>query len=206
MAKDAKRKSEVDVGEPVEEERAPDPKILVIVGSAKNYQADYDALPDVYKTADVMVINEVAIQWTGRMDYWASLHGEKFKGWLREQSWRGGDSIVPKMITGNSAGQFEGVRDFVEASGGLVTSAMFPNQKTGGSSGLFAVKVALVDLSYAAVVLCGVPMDEEQEHFNYDGAWTDANPSRKGWEQVASELRSKVSSMSGWTKEQFGEP
>ena len=74
-----------------------------------------------------------------------------------------------------------------------------------GSSGLFATKVALIDLNYDSVVLCGIPMTETP-HIDRPKNWRQANGFRKNWLRLSDETKSRIKSMSGWTKEQFGGP
>lgn len=73
-----------------------------------------------------------------------------------------------------------------------------------GSSGLFAVKVALA-LRFNRIVLCGVPMDL-RGHFFDARPWRERDRYADVWSKNAAALRLHVRSMSGWTRELLGAP
>ncbi len=79
------------------------------------------------------------------------------------------------------------------------------NVDWGGSSGLFAVQVALRN-GYRKIILCGVPLTAEERHFERHEMWQSAISFRAGWTRHKNEISPYVRSMSGWTLEQFGEP
>jgi hypothetical protein len=81
----------------------------------------------------------------------------------------------------------------------------FEGETDGGSSGLFALKVALVDLGYDRAVLCGIPMDTQKHFFGGDD-WRSATSHRLGWEQAFPVIKDKVRSLSGYTERKFGRP
>lgn len=68
-----------------------------------------------------------------------------------------------------------------------------------GSSGLYAVKYAL-SIGAKEVVLAGVGMDI-LPHYYGGGEWTECLRFRGAWEAVASQLRGRVTSLGGWTRE-----
>lgn len=72
-----------------------------------------------------------------------------------------------------------------------------------GSSGLFMVKVAR-ELGYTHIILCGIPMTIEGEHFARGQRWNAAPAFQRGWDHVRGKLRPFVRSMSGWTRDTFG--
>lgn len=79
------------------------------------------------------------------------------------------------------------------------------DQATSGSSGLFAVRVAL-ELGFDRIVLCGVPMQKEQGRLDGIVRWSGAEAFKKGWQQALPHLRDTTRSMSGWTKQLLGAP
>lgn len=75
-----------------------------------------------------------------------------------------------------------------------------------GSTGLFCVKV-MREHGFTHIILCGVPMTVEANHFVREGQpWNAALGFRRGWIARLNQLRPYVRSWSGWTREQFGEP
>ena len=86
------------------------------------------------------------------------------------------------------------------------TEFRFPGQTGTGSSGLFALKVALVDLGFDRAVLCGVPISEMAGHVTNGPVWGDAPHYREAWTEAAPEIIGRARSMSGWTRDLLGAP
>lgn len=138
----------------------------------------------------VFAVNNIGIDWP-HVDVWASLHPEAVENWC---------------------GLGRGLQ--LRANAGLnrpETWAHKPYRGVdrstpdwGGSSGLFAVKVAL-EAGFDEIVLAGIPMSETP-HFYTDRPWNHAPRYRRAWEARIEELRPVLRSMSGWTKEMFGAP
>ena len=83
----------------------------------------------------------------------------------------------------------------------------------GGSSALWATELALTELGFSHVILCGCPLEGADKlcasgegvlrgEVHPDGY----NVYRRPWEIMAPELLGRVSSMSGWTRAVFGAP
>ena len=75
----------------------------------------------------------------------------------------------------------------------------------GGSSGLFAVKIAR-ELGYGKIVLCGVPMQAEAKHFLRKRIWRAAFVHAHAWRAHYAEIAPFVRSFSGYTAELLGVP
>lgn len=159
-------------------------RALVIGGAS----CAWDDLRALGSWGDVRIaVNDMASVYPHRIDHIATLHAEKLIRWTAERERRGGNM------------------DFVtwgrpEKPGTDRTLAGW----TSGSSGLFAVGVAL-ELGAEQVVLAGVPMDP-QPHFFNEAEWPEFRLYRKAWERRADALRGRVFSMSGWTRELLGSP
>jgi len=82
----------------------------------------------------------------------------------------------------------------------------FPGQSDTGSSGLFALKVALTDLGFDCALLCGIPMAPVTGHFFDAAPWTGAGAHQLGWKQALPAIRDRARSMSGWTQHLLGAP
>jgi hypothetical protein len=74
-----------------------------------------------------------------------------------------------------------------------------------GSSGLFLTKIAR-EQGYTHIILCGVPMTVEAEHFVRHQRWNSAPGFVRGWVKHETALRPYVRSMSGWTQSVYGAP
>lgn len=79
-------------------------------------------------------------------------------------------------------------------------------QDWAGSSGLLGTKVALLELNYDRIILCGVPMTMEGRHFRRHAEWGASMPFRRGWEHNLHHLTERVRSCSGWTEKLLGAP
>jgi predicted SAM-dependent methyltransferase len=75
----------------------------------------------------------------------------------------------------------------------------------GGSTGLFAIQVALRE-GHQKVILCGVPMTVDGSHYIRHQKWQSAIAFRQSWVRFKNDLAPHLRSMSGWTAEQYGEP
>lgn len=76
----------------------------------------------------------------------------------------------------------------------------------GGSSGLFALKIAREEEKHDHIILCGVPMKTDAKHFVRRINWTACEAFLRGWRAHTNDLRPYVRSMSGWTRELLGAP
>jgi hypothetical protein len=136
----------------------------------------------------VIATNDAGTVYPHRIDAWATLHPEKLVGW-RLDRWRNGGNgdyltwsrrnpeLVDRILTGW-------------------------NQ---GSSGMFAVGVAL-EMGAERVILAGVPMQAEAAHFFDPAPWDAVHHHRDAWEKRADQMRGRVVSCSGWTRELLGGP
>lgn len=138
-------------------------------------------------TGLTVATNDAGAFYPGILDIWATLHPEKLFSWTEERARRGGNDDYEVWAWPGSAG---------------VTRAHRPTWSAAGSSGLYAVEVAL-ELGAEQIVLAGVPMDA-QPHVTGGEAWAHADDHRGAWLESASRLRGRVTSLSGWTRELLG--
>lgn len=175
-------------------------RTAIIVGSAATVWDDLNNLPSEYHGSDYIVINQLAAEWRRDAVAWCSLHGELLPFWATQRH-KNGLPTIPRIFTGKSGGDFSNAKLVVTD----VVEALFPRQSVGGSSGLFALKVALIDLGYDRAILCGIPMTASP-HFNKAQDWADAQSFRDGWMQALPSIQNKAFSMSGWTRHLLGPP
>lgn len=124
----------------------------------------------------VIGVNAAAIEF-GPVDYHVSLHGPEYVGrkaatFVTHKKCKGADIITPYA---------------------------FRKHGPSGSSGLYGVKFALVDLGCDEVVIAGIGMDFAP-HFNREEIWKPTG-FRTAWVEALPLLRGKVTSLGGWTAE-----
>lgn len=161
-------------------------KPILILGGAGCVWDDVKSLGDW--PHPVAAVNDVGARWPGKLTFWASLHPRKFKQWERDRELAGHPSGYAKYA--NTCGR--PLVDYVVAD-------------WGGSSGLFAVKIAL-DLGFDRVVLAGIPMEAADGHFFDKAKWAECEKYKKGWLKHQKAIAPYVRSCSGWTKALLGGP
>jgi hypothetical protein len=183
------------------------PRVALVLGGAADVHDDIEAALRFGEYAGVVACNDIAAQWPGYLDAMVTLHPEKLEGWLNARSALG---YVPpaRVFLKTEWREKRGapVTSRVEPLAADETDYRFPGQANSGSSGLFAVKVALVDLGFDKVVCCGVPMSPEGSHYVRQKRWPGALNMQRGWTEAMPEIKAQVRSMSGWTMEKLGAP
>lgn len=171
-------------------------KRCLILGGALNVFEDVERALDLAPFDGVIAAKRVGVQWPGRLDAWASLHGDMF---------------IKDIADRAAAGLPQAVRHFVYEDEPLLHDLFerlpyrFEGQTLSGSSGLFAVKVALA-LGYDRNVLCGMPLVREGGKIEKGPLWDGAQSFRTGFVQARRHIAPFVRSMSGWTKLELGAP
>lgn len=179
-----------------------EPNTCFILGSAACVFTDYENAVKDYGYQNVILVNDMGLEFAGAAVAWATLNGEQFPRYLKQREAKGYPAI-PRLFTGLSAGDFDVVK---RTATDIVEAKFLPEQQVGGSSGLFAVKVAIADLGYERAILCGIPMTIDQAHLTDPALWNDAPSFYAGWRQALPHIKGKVFSMSGWTKNLLGSP
>lgn len=158
----------------------------------------------------VVACNEAGTLWPRDLDAWVSLHCRYFKekGWRQERA----DKGYPEAK--RHFGHLEAFRGSLAQSRYLTpdiekTDYRVTPEARSGSSGLFAAKVALIDLGFDRAVLCGIPMTPEP-HFTGRDNWVRKNGSaegfRRAWIDCPQSFLDRMRSMSGWTRILLGGP
>lgn len=87
------------------------------------------------------------------------------------------------------------------------TDYLFPGQTSSGTSGLFALKVALIDLGFDRAVLCGMPMRDDGAHLrDANEPWLGETMHWAGWLEAYPQIKARARSMGGRTAELLGRP
>lgn len=168
----------------------------VILGGANTVFSDLDRFLDGGGTADhVIAVNHVGFAYPGRVDIWATLHPELMDQWLRTRAAAG--YALPKFLAAH--------RELNSHESQVInypSAYVLISQDRGGSSGLLATYVAM-QMWPDPVVLCGLPYEDDKAHFYSDVHWTGASQYRNAWFRDRAVLETRVSSMSGWTRDLF---
>lgn len=160
--------------------------VALVLGGSPDLAKDVEAYKGPVDA--VIACNEAGFWWKGNLKAWVSLHPEYFQKWSTERKARG------YRTTEILASHRSLTPPIPEPPLGLVTKPNFKGQPLGGSSGLFAAKVALQDLGYRHCVLAGIPLLEGYDHF------------RSPWLEVPAKHLNRMRSMSGWTRGLLGRP
>jgi hypothetical protein len=172
--------------------------VALVLGGAARVWADVAEASEFGPYAGVVACNHLGIAYPAVLDAWASLHPEDFGVWT---AMRARKALPPhKALYGQ-----HGSAHTTEKADVRYTDLCLPGQRTNGSSGLFAAKVALIDLGFDRVVFCGVPMDDEP-HFHGEHGFPHAPKHRPGWFEALPYLADRARSMGGWSAELLGRP
>ena len=170
--------------------------VALVLGGAACVWDDVRAFEEFgIAPAIVVACNDVLAAWKGPLTAVCSLHPDKLDGWLRKRARAGLPEPEYAFADAMKA----------DAWGFDSTPYRFAGQTSSGSSGLFALKVALEDLGASRAVLCGIPMDT-QSHFFDAAGWQAARRHVAGWRQAMPLIKDRARSMSGWTRDMLGGP
>lgn len=163
----------------------------VVLGGAGGVWEELTALnamagnkPDI-----VVACNDAGAIYPGRLDGWATLHHEKLTSWR-------------KLRAAHDYRCFTIQREWHHGEDVEIVP-----ERWKGSSGLYAVQIAMQQFGADRIVLCGVPLWPANGHFfSPSKEWPEAELYRRGFQAALSVIRDPVRSMSGWTRELLGAP
>lgn len=171
-------------------------KLAIILGGAKNVFDDLSKVEalgvDIGSTA-IIATNHAGRDWPGPLLAWASFHAELFPSWLAVRRAEGMPEPDTLWTTDRPLGPIP------------ISIPITGVENWKGSSGLLAVTVGL-HMGFDRLILCGVPMDPDEEHYDRAGRWTDAGNYRGAWLARRDDMAGKVRSASGWTRTILGAP
>lgn len=149
-----------------------------------NYVIDY-----------TIAINKSIEDFPGSIDIAASLHPEKMGDWLDIRETR--EYSAPKLVVGHRDSKYIN----------KVIDYKWPEMSYSGSSGLYAVKIALDYLKADRIILAGVPMTSAAHYYKKPGSLWGAHIDYWGaWNEVLPRIKDCVRSYSGKTRELLGSP
>lgn len=169
-------------------------RTAIVLGGGHSLFDDVAKIPIKYQGA--IACNDAGVWWPRRLDAWVTLHPEHFERWVARRSMLGNPKA--DCLVAHSRGSRHVQLD-------LETDFRLPGMKTSGSSGLFAAKVALIDLGFDRVLFCGVPLSKTP-HFFDKTLWDCSEQYQQEWSLIPAEWKERMRSMSGWTRDFLGGP
>jgi hypothetical protein len=184
-------------GRPIQVPVLPVPKpksnqVAVVIGGAENVFDEWRQAKELCEEALVdpvtFVTNDSIPLFPDHIDHAVTLHPDKYeREWRDARTARGLDP--PGIVWAHRRHK--------------VANRDTPDW--GGSSGLFAIKVAL-EIGFDKIILCGVPMTLEAGHVVRKAPWRACDQFRRAWGRHQRELTNHIRSFSGWTRTTFGPP
>ncbi len=173
-------------------------KRCLVLGSALCMQYDLDRALQMADFHGVVAAKGAGLFYPGRLDGWVSLHPDRMLAARTIRASKGyPEAEVHFGYPLRSA--CEGIDVWYEYK--------FEGQKRSGSSGLFAVRVALDYFHFDQVVMCGVPMLKDQGRLDDNRpTWQGENAFKQGFEEAMPAFKDRVRSMGGWTAMKVGLP
>lgn len=176
-------------------------KSCVVLGGAACVWDDLETAKEFGPFDATIAINDMLAHYQGEIDFAVSLHPEKYTEWMAGRDAKGYSR--PKAFVAHDGNTQMGRNNPFPVD--IVMDYRWPGMGGSGSSGLFAVKVA-IEQGFDRIVLCGVPMDGAQPHFFDNIAWTEVNAFTEAWGVARPFIQDVTRSMSGQTKEWLGYP
>lgn len=170
-------------------------KSVLIIGRGAGVWDEVAAAKKLFTPDLTVAINIAGRDYPHAFDHWVTYHPEQYPGWIttrQEAGYPGGMTLWTAIFEGHHLG----------------SHLKLPLQYVacdGGSSGYLAVVLSEGPLRGDRIVLCGIPLTDTPR---YDDVrpWEEVEPYRKTWIEALPRLKTKVRSMSGWTREQLGAP
>lgn len=178
--------------------------IAAVLGSATNGLAELETLRSLAPVSAVYAVNDAAADYPGPLAAFVTLHPEKLgPGTLSNGS--PSPNWHARRFHVDSSHKCEYIAHCEHPLVTRVVEYRWPGMNGSGSSGLFAVKVAL-EKPEQRVVLCGVPMDAMRAHFNNTLPWFEVDSFWAAWSIALPYIKDRVRSMSGHTAQLLGMP
>jgi hypothetical protein len=162
--------------------------LALILGGAACVWDDAKAALELVRPDLFVAVNDMIAKWPGNLDAVASLHPHNLPRWLAARRDAGFDP--PGEVWSH-----------IRAPAVTKTTSDWR-----GSSGLFAVKIALIEHACSGAILAGVPMDRSENFARPGKPWPDAHAFYPGWSARKRDIEKRARSMSGWTRLLLGAP
>ena len=177
-------------------------RVALVLGSAARVWSDAAAASELGSYQGATGCNDLGVVWPAPLDAWVSQHADLFRRYVAQREARG---LPPHRRILAVPGARSEPRLSPAVTG--FTEHTFPGQTSSGTSGLFALKVALIDLGFDRAVLCGIPMQDAAAHLrDADAPWVGETMHWAGWLEAYPQIKDRARSMSGRTAELLGRP
>jgi hypothetical protein len=191
--------NDITINTPPVEYDGTDSPDMIILGGGKTVWEDYFSARSIMPESQIMCVNDIGGQFkVEQIHHMVSLHTGFF--------------VATKLLR-REKGMLKGyVNHFTKASPGV--DVVWRMQNVGGTSGLFATKVAIA-MGAQHIILCGIPMDNTGHYFdppdatkNHTAKFSKNRCNLAPWIDMKKSKRvmSKVRSMGGHTAGIFGKP
>lgn len=173
----------------------------LVVGCGQRVWRDVEKAQDLCEFDSYYVIKLAGVHWDGGYFTWITLHPEFMASYKEERAKKGLHSyyevVAPLHDEVGRHGKHQCDRHI---------TYRWPTMNASGSSGLFAVKIALDD-GHDRVVLAGVPMHEGDGHFVRKQPWKARDSFMGPWTSHLHCFKEKTRSLSGgFTEQLLGKP
>lgn len=166
---------------------------LVLGGANCVHKEAKEAIAQFGEPDQIVAVKDIGIEWP-KVDHWVSYHVDRMP---RELGMRAKLGLPPP----GHIWTYQGVK------APTLPIPVHYYKIRGGSSGLLGALVAIKVCDKA--VLAGVPMDPTQRHYHNrknGRAWHEAALYQEHWRGMLPNIKGKVKSMSGFTRELLGAP
>lgn len=176
-------------------------RTALVIGGARCVWRDIEGAFGLGRYDAIVCVNDIGVDYPERIDFWCTLHPEKFLRWQNLRAEKGGNTDYVAYC--HEPNTWLGPKtDHPRID--KWTDYRYPGMTGSGSSGLLAVKVAQEE-GFDRIVLAGIPMQVKENHY-FDGAlWHEGAGFLDAWE-IAKLRLTNVRSMSGWTRGLLGAP
>jgi hypothetical protein len=166
-------------------------KAALVLGGSENVFTEFykakELCDQAHRDTIIIACNDMIAQCPEPIDHAVTLHPEFFHLWFKARQDAGFPPLTRIWSHRSYVGFTDHTKDWI------------------GSTGLLALKIAR-EIACTHIILCGVPMTCEDDHFVRHRRWQAAHGFRRGWGRHVHLLKPFTRSMSGWTREQFGFP
>lgn len=183
--------------------------VALVIGSAKGVEIEV-ALAMKIEPSTVLATNSIVADFPWNIDAAVTLHPKHMAGWRKARIARNYGSIPHYVSHINKQGShsFDFITDVIDYRWPEQAGLPVYDPETGsasGSSGHYAIKVAMELFGETKILLAGVPMTQERRHYNNSNLW-NSDIFKPAWKLTYDRLKNHVRSMSGWTADMFGFP
>jgi hypothetical protein len=163
-------------------------KAALVFGRAEGVWGEIEEAKRLYAFDLTVAVGSAGVDYPGHIDCWVTYHANKFPQWVQKRETRKRPA-AGALWTARSGLRYKPTLHVNKVDG-----------CEGADSGLIGVVVAM--RMARKVVLAGIPMDPERGQYDSPGSyWDEGLRHRDTWLKFLPEMRGRVTSMSGWTKE-----